>query len=234
MWAALSVLAATSAPAHALEHTAGLRYRHGWLPGGILNTWFFDSGDEGVEYDRPSVSADVFGLEYGLAIEPGGGPSFLFWIERMPFHMAEGYWDDKESPADHDDGDWLSPEKGLGMWTFGASYLHEVPITSDTKPVWVSFHAGGGLGLGVASGGITIWHPGFHEDVEDTSCLPEATAPQRYSTCAPDGTVDLPKIVPILDLTIGPKVHLTEHAMVRLDLGLHDVPYAGIAAGGVL
>ena len=233
MWAALAVVAA-STPAHALEHTAGLRYRHGWLPKGILDTWYFDSDDEGaLEFDRPRVSADVFGLEYGFAIEPGGGPSFLFWIERMPFHVEEGYWDDKESPANHGDGDWLRPEKGLGMTNFGASYLHELPISSNTKPVWVSFHVGGGIGIGLGTGEITKWSPGFHEDSLDPDCLPESLAVDRYDTCEPDGTVDVPKVLPIIDITLGPKVHLTEHAMVRLDFGLHDVPYGGIAAGGV-
>lgn len=233
MWAALSVLAASS-PAHALEHTAGLRYRYGWIPSGIIDIWYFDDDDEGaLDFERPKISANTFGLEYGLALDAGGGPSFLFWIERMPFKFDEGYWDDKESPPDHGDGDWLRPEKGVGLWTFGASYLHELPISSNDKPVWVSFHIGGGIGLGIGTGSITRWHPGFHDEVSDPNCLPEALAVDRFATCEDDGSVDIPKVVPIIDLTLGPKVHLTEHAMVRIDLGIHDVPYGGIAAGGV-
>lgn len=233
MWAALSILA-VSTPAYALEHTAGVRFRHAWMPSSLLDIWYFEGDEEGaLGFERPRISADVFGLEYGLALDSGGGPSFLFWIERMPFRMGEGYWDDKESPADHADGDWLRPEKGLGLWTVGANYVHELPITSSAAPVWVSFHVGGGIGLGFTSGQITQWHPGFHDDSADPDCLPDALAVDRYATCGSDGTVRIPGLVPILDLSIGPKVHITERAMVRLDLGLHDLPYAGIAGGGV-
>lgn len=220
-------------PAHAFEHTVGLRYRHGFVPAGILDVWFFDSDDEGaLPYDRPKVSNDVFGLEYGLAMEPGGGPSFLFWIERVPFHLDAGYWDDVESPPNHIDGDWLEPEKGLGMWAFGPSYLHDIPLSSNEKPVWVALHVGGGIGLGIATGEITVWHAGFHSESLDPTCLPESAAVERHGACASDGEVNLPNVLPILDITVGPKLHVTEHAMVRLDLGFHDALYAGVAGGG--
>lgn len=232
---ALLALIATSSPAHALEHTVAFRYRYGAVPRGLLDIWYFD-GDDGdgaaLGYTRPGVSANVFGLEYTAAPEPTGGPSFVGWIERIPIRMDAGYWDDKETPPDHNDGDWLQPEKGLGMWALGANYLHEVPLSSTDKPVWVSLAVGGGLGIGFLTGSITTWHAGYHEESLDPTCGPLDVAPDRYATCQPDGEVNLPGVVPILDLSVGPKIHLTEHAMVRLDFGLHDVLFAGIAAGG--
>lgn len=230
---ALLALIATSPTAQALEHTAAFRYRYGVVPRGLLDIWYFDADDEGaLPYERPGVSAQVLGLEYGLAPEPTGGPSFVGWVERIPFRMRAGYWDDRETPADHNDGDWLQPEKGLGMWAIGANYLHEIPLSSTSQPVWVSLAVGGGLGLGFTTGAITTWHAGYHEDSQDPTCGPLAIAPDRYQTCAPDGEVKLPGVLPILDLSVGPKVHLTEHAMVRIDLGFHDVLFAGVAAGG--
>lgn len=228
----LATSAAWAGPAD-LTHTIGLRYRRASLPGGILDLFFFDSDDEGaLPYDRPKVHANSVGLEYTLSLKPDGGASFVFWGERMGFPIEAGYWDDAESPVDHNDGDWLEPQKGLGMWTLGANFAQEIPLSTTTAPVWVSLAVGGGVGLGVGSGSITFWHPGYHPDTVDPTCGPLDIAPLRQSTCPADGDVKLPGVVPIVDLTIGPVVHIAEHAMVRIDLGIHDLLYYGIAGGG--
>ncbi|MEQ1506483.1 MAG: hypothetical protein ABMB14_29920 [Myxococcota bacterium] len=226
-WIALS-----AAHAADLQHTVGLRYRHGVVPNGILDLWFFDSDDpEALPYDRPKVSANVFGLEYTLGMSKSGGPKLQAWVERWAFPLDAGYWDDEESPADHTDGDWVEPD-GLGAWAIGFNFAQEIALSSTTAPVWVGLGVGGGLGLGFSSGTLTVWHPGYHQDSLDPDCLHDAVAPDRHDTCGNDGTIDMPGTVPIVDLTFGPVVHLTEHAMVRIDLGVHDFLYGGVAAGG--
>lgn len=225
------ILALFATQAHALEHNVSFRWRHGWMPGGILDIWYYDEKDEGALGDRPGAQMDVFGLEYAVAPEITG-PSFQVYVERMPIHMDAGYWDDVESPADHADGDWLQPEKGFGTWNIGVGYAHVLAFSPTDKPVWAGLSVGGGLGLAVVTGSITQWHPGYHEEVVDTTCLPQSTAIDRAKTCGSDGEVNLPGVLPMVDITVGPMMSIQEHARIRLDMGLHDVPYVGITAGG--
>src|SRR5688500_12543429 len=95
-----------------LTHTVALRYRRGSVPGGlIVDRFFFDADDEGaLPYERPKVRANVFGLEYGLGLPPTGRSKVVGWIERIGIPLEAGYWDDRESPPDHVDGDWVEPE----------------------------------------------------------------------------------------------------------------------------
>ncbi|MEQ1568072.1 MAG: hypothetical protein ABMA64_20705 [Myxococcota bacterium] len=217
------------------SHTLGLRYRHGFLPRAILDGYFYDADDEGaLPYERPAVRAQVFGLEYTLDLPTDA--SFVFWFERFGVPLGHGYWDDVEKgsePVDHLDGDYLSAT-GLGGWVLGANYSYDAPIARPpTVPIDVFLSIGGGIGLGPRTGELSVWHPGYHPSADPT-CLPEASAPQRYEGCSADEAVQLPGVFPVLDLTLAPKVVIAERAMVRLDLGLHDVPYVGVAAGGTL
>ena len=190
---AIVALCVLESNAHALEHTAGLRYRYAWLPDGIMDLFYFDRNDEGaLPYDRPSIRSHIFGLDYTLAPEPGGGASYVLWMERQPFVIDAGYWDDRESPPDHTDGDWLDPEKGFGLFSVGANYMHELPLSSNTQPVWVSMVVGGGLGLGFKTKNITVWHPGPNAAAEP-ECRPFDLAPDRVDACAPDGNLGLPR-----------------------------------------
>ncbi len=217
--------------AGAVETAVSLRYRHGWLPGGTLDIWYFDEDDEGAIGDRPNVQADVFGLEVQVSPQVTGS-AFQFWVERMPIRMDPGYWDDVESPPEHEDGDWLEPNPGFGLWTLGANAGYVLAFTDEAKPVWVGLSAGGGLGIGIASGSVTRWYPGEHDEVVEPNCGPGETAIERATHCVDDGEVDLPAVIPMLDVTVGPMVSLYEHARVRLDVGLHTVPYVGVTAGG--
>lgn len=221
----------TAGAAEAATHTFALRLRHGGVPQGIMDVWFFDSDDPGaLAYDRPAIGVNVVGLEYTLAPSPVG-TSLVVWAERAWTPMKAGYWDDVESPEDHLDGDWIEPD-GLGLWALGVNYAHEIGVTPQTAPVWFGVVLGAGIGGGYRTGTITVWHPGYHEDSLAPDCLYESSAPDRVDSCPNDGTADMPRFVPILDVTASAKLHITEHAMVRLDLGLHDVPYIGGAAGG--
>lgn len=213
------------------SHTVALRVRRGGIPQSIMDIWFFDNDDPGAPtYERPAIATNVFGLEYTLAPDPVGS-QLIVWVERAWIPMKDGYWDDVESPEDHTDGDWLAPDK-LGLWNFGVNYANEIGITSSAAPVWLSASIGAGIGLGIRTGSITVWHPGYHPDTVDPDCGYEDMAPDRVDVCVSDEQIKLPGVVPILDVTVGPKLHITEHAMVRLDLGIHDVLYIGGAAGG--
>ena len=219
--------------AGAAEHTVGLRLRHGWVPQGLIDRWFFDDDDPGaLPYPRPPVRLTVIGLEYTLALADDGGPGFVFWAERIPIHLDPGYFDDREVPAIHDDGDWLAPDPDLGAWALGANFQQEIPLSPTAAPVWVGFVWSMGLGVGLRTGDIPYWHAGQNPLVVDPTCAPLAPAPDRATRCGPDGLLDIPAVVPILDISLGARVHLTDHATLRLEGGLHDVLYLGGSLGG--
>jgi hypothetical protein len=232
MWTSLVLLHSLTGSAGAAEHGVNFRFRAGFIPDGITGIWYFDSDEPGaLPFERPSIGAQVFGLEYTLGSDDPG-PTGIFWLERMPVRMDAGYWDDRESPPNHEDGDWLEPSDGLGAWALGANYAHELPLTDTDKPVWMSLMFGGGLGIGFASGSITRWHAGLNPEVtNDCGVAEEWTAPERHERCPADSELDLPAVVPILDFTASARVHLWEYGSVRLDLGLHDVLYLGTAVG---
>lgn len=226
------VLMMLAQQAHAVEHTVGIEYRHAWIPAGILDLFFFDSNDEGaLPFDRPAVASNSFGLNYRIAKDPGGGPGLELYLERQGYAMQAGYWDDRDNPVDHIDGDWLSPTK-LGSWNLGASYVHEHPLFNADRDVWVGLAVGGGLGVAIRSGRIALWHHGRHEDTIDPGCGSDDPATGRYLVCVSDGDLGLPGALPILDLLIGPRVHITEHAMVGVEFGLHNLVYLGLSGGG--
>jgi hypothetical protein len=218
------------------SHTFGLRYRRGSVPNAILNGFYYDTGDEGVLYDRPDVRANVFGLEYTLGLTESA--TFVFWAERISFPIEGGYWDDEEKdpdPPDHVDGDWVEFD-GVGAWVIGANYAYDVPLLRPpAAPIDLFLALGGGIGLGPASGKTLVWHPGYRvEDNADPTCGPDDLAPERRNACPVDDELNLPGVFPVVDLTISPKLTIADRVMVRIDLGLHTVPYWGVAAGGML
>ena len=101
--------------------------------------------------------------------------------------VQEGYWDDVEKPAAHDDGDWIRPD-GFGMLAIGANYAHEIYATP-----WLSFLFGGGLGMGFVTGDLTSWGPGgSQQTTTEAPCRTESPAYIRKDFCPDDGTKSVP------------------------------------------
>ena len=123
-----------------MRYETNFRARYLSVPDSILDIWFFDNDDDGANpYPRPSVRAYAAGVEFVMKKEP---MNWTFYLEYIGNLMAEGYWDDVEKPAAHDDGDWVRPD-GLGILAIGGNYGHEVYALD-----WWSFVFGGGVGLG--------------------------------------------------------------------------------------
>ena len=89
-----------------------------------------------------------------------------------------------------------------------------------------------GLGAGIVSGQLQTWHPGVNETITN-QCLRDAPAYEREGSCPDDGSVRLPGLLPILDLTMSTWVNFSERASARLDVGLHNLFYVGTAFGTV-
>ncbi len=209
---------------------ANLRYRYLFLPSSILNAWYFTDEESPLDFPRPGISAHTIGGEFALEPLPA---SFLFWAEYWKVNWKEGYWDDKEEPADHVDGDWLTPSN-LGVVAFGANFGHEFAVTADTKETWLGFVVSGGIGLGIVTGKVDQWKPGFSTDfTAPPDCGAAMPAYNRKDECDPDQELKLIPVAPVIDLTVGWRLNIAEVANVRLEAGLHDMIFVGGSAGAV-
>ena len=108
----------------------------------------------------------------------------------------------------------------------------------------MSFLVGGGIGAGLLVGSVERWHHGTYDLAEDnTDCIVSslglsliAPAYDRQDLCSdyPDAAgLPIPAL-PILDFSLGFRVHIQEKANVRLDFGIHNLPYIGLTAGALL
>lgn len=207
-----------------------LRGRYVALPDSILDIWYVNEDEEGANpLPRPKGRGYVVGLEYVVKPRPFEAkvyPNWMFYAEYMGNTMGEGYWDDRdEDSVTHDDGDWIRPD-GFGLLIGGANVAAEFEL----KP-WVSFLVGGGLGVAVVTGELTQWSPGGFEENTEPDCLPTAAAYERVDLCADDGPKTVPGVLPMVDISAGFRFNLGDQANIRIEGGLHDLLYVGMAGG---
>ena len=208
---------------------ANLRFRRLAVPQSLVDTWFYDQ-DEGSPFERPKIGANVFGAEFVLRPHAA---NWIFYVEYMKNTTDEGYWDDVDNgePVDHDDGDWVRPD-GLGAFALGATVQSEIRVTPDGATVGGAFLVGGGVGLAFVSGDLLTWHDGTNPDNAEPGCLPKGNSWERVDVCEVDGVKRLPRLLPVIDLTVSGKIDYKELAHLRLDLGVHEFLYWGLAGGG--
>lgn len=205
-----------------------LRARQLFVPDSILDTWFYNSDTTGAYPEpRPSIGAQVFGLEYAFTQE---NTSWVIWGEYMASGLEEGYWDDVDTgdTVDHDDGDWVRPDNFSGWWT-GFNYNYILPLTPPEKATHLDFVAGGGAGFGYITGDLTYWRPGT---AIETDCEPAAPAYVRRKVCPADGGKEFPRFLPMLDVTLGLQLNFADRAHIRLEGGIHDMLFYGVSGGG--
>ena len=208
-----------------MRFETNFRARYLSVPNSILDIWFFDNDDDGANpFARPKVRAYTVGAEFVMKKKPA---NWIFYFEYLGNLMNEGYWDDVEQPAAHDDGDWVQPA-GLGVLAIGSNYGHEIYATP-----WWSFLFGGGVGVGVVTGNLTNWAPGNSQSASQDSCLSESPSYYRKDYCPPDGSKRIPKVVPIVDVSASSRFHFGDQANLRVDIGLHNMLYVGTAFGAV-
>jgi hypothetical protein len=215
------------------KHSFAVRFRQGSVPRAIIDQFYFDADELPPElnYVRPDINTRVFGLDYTLHLLKDD-VGLQFWGERFGVPMEEGFWDDREDPADHSDGQWFDPTD-LGAWSGGANFVYNVPIVTTVQGFELKLSMGAGLGLGAVTGQADVWKNGASSEVT-SGCLTDDPAPERRDTCPSDGQVALPGVIPFLDVTIGPRIRLFDKLLVRGDFGFHDSLYWGVAAGVAL
>ena len=209
---------------------SNVRVRNLFLPDSILDTWFYDSDTLGAyPEDRPDIQAYTVGLEYVFNKDSN---NWIIWAEYMGSGLEEGYWDDVETgeTVDHDDGDWVRPDNFEAWWT-GFNYAKDFAITPKSNSVWLSMQTGAGLGLGFVSGELTYWTAG---SVASSDCETASPAYVRRNSCEPDGVKDeVPRILPMIDVSLSARVNFADRAHIRFDGGLHNLFYYGVALGGI-
>ncbi len=205
---------------------ANVRARQLLIPDRILDTWFYNE-DNGAPEVRPSIQAQVYGLEYAFVEESS---AWVLWGEYMSSGLTEGYWDDVDTgeTPDHEDGDWVRPDNFSGWWG-GVNYAYFLPVTPVDKGVHLDLIFSGGVGIGYVAGDLTYWRPGT---AIETECEPAAPAFVRRDSCPADGSKEFPRVLPMLDITLGLQLNFAERAHLRLEGGIHDMFFYGIAGGG--
>ncbi|MFH1467891.1 MAG: hypothetical protein ABIO70_26130 [Pseudomonadota bacterium] len=212
------------------------RGRYYQLPDGIIDIWYFDEGDPGVTLDRPKARAWGTGLEWWAKWDSGG--SFTVFFDYMGNLIQPGYWDDVEEPANHTDGEYLVPER-LGIIDFGIGGGYEAKMTP-----WMGFMFWGGLGPLFMTGEWEHWVHGSTATGDplcsqgDTSLLPNgpdaATAYERYDAgCGSDGPKRIPSVLGVVDLVAALRFNFNDRANLRIEGGLHDMPFVGLSTGVV-
>jgi len=204
----------------------GVRVRSVSVPKGFLDRRYFDEEDPNYAYfePRPRLSGIAIGLE---TVVKSNGSNGLFYVEYIDSATPGGYWDDREDPADHLDGDYISPSAGLGIIAAGANYAYEVHLLQCRKTggrFGLSILAGGGLGLGVLGGRLDSWGP-------DNNGNPGY---KRYLDGeAPDGDLGFPRVVPMIDVSGGTRLTFGDRVALRFEGGLHTAVFYGTSLGVV-
>jgi hypothetical protein len=191
-----------------------LRVRYAFIPDSVFDLYFYSGdNDNGNHLERPSVSAFATGIEYVIRNEEANG---IFYFEYMPNMTDHGYWDDKEDPPNYDDGDYIKLD-GLATYNIGANYGFEIRL----QP-WFSLMFGGGLGLAIITGEVQKWDgSGNVRPWESYEANPDD----------PDGTHDIPSVLPMVDIFAAMRFSIAENASIRIEGGLHDLIYGGLTAG---
>ncbi len=206
----------------------GFRGRYLFVPDSLLDIWY--ESHEGQDIERPHVRAYSLGLEFVVRGDEANG---IFYVDYLSSLIKPGYWDDRDSPPDYLDGSYIEPEF-FGLVMIGANYAYEIHATN-----WFSVMFGAGIGIAIKTGNLVEWDPGepagsSGADNTEQDCGPDSPAYERALElqCANDGPLaGVPPVLPILDVNLGVRFNVNDHASIRVEGGLHDMLYLGGSLG---
>ncbi len=206
------------------------RGRYLTVPDGFLDIWYYDEGDEGVTLDRPKIKAWGVGLEWWARWETGA--CFTVFFDYLGHMIEPGYWDDVEEPANHQDGEYLVPSR-LGIIDFGFGPGYEAKITP-----WMGFMFWGGIGPLFMTGEFDHWVHGSNATGDPNCSEGQLSDPlnkpayERYEAgCGSDGAKRIPKVLGVVDLVAAIRFDFNQRANLRIEGGIHDLPFVGMATG---
>ena len=211
------------------------RGRYLFVPDSLLDIWYESHSGGGLVPARPRIEAYSLGLDFVVRDKQANG---IFYAEYVSSLIKPGYWDDRDNPPDDADGSWIEPEM-FGLVLIGANYAYEIKANN-----WFSVMVGAGLGIGIKTGQLVEWEPGEdpsdgNSDNIDVECgtagSPAYTRAGSIDDgglgCEDDGAVKVPSVIPVVDVNLGIRFNINDHASIRLEAGLHDLIYGGAAVG---
>ena len=238
MWKLSNVLFLILLPrvSHAIEkpapepkgtHELGLRYRVLNFPDSIVDLWLYSGGETDGLPDRPHITGHGIGLDYGFHRKHFGLVAYVGWTGSL---IQEGYYDDRESDVpDYTDGDWLRAE-GFGMLDLGVDFLHHVTLAEPSDALRMELILGGGLGAAFFTGTLHRWG---NTTLSDGTIVASWERLEADPDLAPEGELDLPAVVPMLDLVLGSRFVINKKLSLRIEGGLHDMPYFSTTASAI-
>jgi hypothetical protein len=208
----------------------GFRGRYMGVPRSILDIWFFDDDAPGWIHNqpRPGVKGYSAGIEFVVKSkveeDSSGGNDGIFYVQWLANLTPDGYWDDREEPAIHTDGDYLAPTRNLGLVLLGANYayeLHMVKTMNTNGNFGMSMLVGGGLGAAILVGDLEYWRPEGG-----------VTAIERFEAGEPkEGDKPIPPVLPIVDLNLALRFNFGDRLVLRFEGGLQNMLYGGGSLG---
>ncbi|TVQ89623.1 MAG: hypothetical protein EA397_14715 [Deltaproteobacteria bacterium] len=208
----------------------GFRGRTLGVPRSILDIWFWDDDAPGWIHSepRPGVNAYSGGLEFIVKSkrdpDANSSQNGIFYVQWIANNTPEGYWDDREDPPIHTDGDYIVPSSNLGLVALGANYAYEVHLVKMAHTngnFGLSLLFGGGLGVAFLVGELEYWN-----------AQGGSTAIERHRAGAPSaGTKPIPPVLPLVDINAGVRFNFGDRVVLRIEGGLQTMLYAGGSLG---
>lgn len=220
---------ATGAP---VDYGVGLRLRNVRVPKALLELFV----------ERSAGGASNFG--YGVELSRRRGTVELqIGLEFDRITLDEGAWIQKDKPIPQNQADYvLSPEhapggEALGWFTVDFTFLNHATINK-----YLAFRYGGGLGLGILTGGLyrydVMCHPSVVSADPDVGCRPmelggPGLAVDENGNPRRDGPVkyDLPPVFPVVNAIIGLQIKPTDKLVINVEGGIRTLPFLGTTIG---
>jgi len=218
-------LAATQPAGTPVEFGVGLRLRNVRVPSGILELFV----------ERAAGGASNFG--YGVELSRRRGTvELVLGLEFERITVGEGVWIQKDKPVPTNEADYvLAPEHApgeekLGWFTIDFTFLNHTPINK-----YLAVRYGGGLGLGIITGGLWRYdvqcHSSATNNAPDPGCKPSMLNGGMGQAVGGPVKYDLPPVFPVVNAIIGLQVKATKNLVVNVEGGIRTLPFFGTTVG---
>ncbi len=204
-----------------------LRIRNVRVPSGLIELFV----------ERAAGGASNLGL--GLELSRRKGSTELqIGLEYERITVGEGVWINRDEPVPAYEADYvLSPDRApdndkLGWFTLEFTFLNHAEIAKK-----VAFRYGGGLGLGIITGGL------YRFDVQcagtatnanpEPGCRPSSIAGGQGTATGPAVKYDLPPVFPVVNAIIGFQFRPVDKVVINVEGGIRTLPFFGTSVGYV-
>jgi hypothetical protein len=209
-----------------LEYGADIRLRDVVVPQGLLELFV----------DRASGGTSALGIGLDI-VRRRGNLELQLGFEYEHTQPPEGVWIDKgANVAGGDEADYMcgpdsSPKcKELGWFTIEFTFLNHAEFNK-----YLAFRYGGGVGLGIITGGLQKYDvacgAGATNDNPLPGCKPASLGGTGTDTGGGPNDYNIPPVFPVVNAIIGLQIRPVEKAVINIEAGIRTIPFFGISAG---